>query len=280
LLIKINKMNNNSTHSVKEYIIDTFGCKQDLANPEIAKESVNILKIAAESAGAKVIEIHCTTYTIHGFTTVALLAESHIILTTWPELNYASINIYLCNPDMDHNVVLDNIFKYLRPTNWRSSWFRHLSLSRTNKRVFLATPFTKHLKVDGFDKSAFNKITSLISLLRDLGYSVFSAHEREAFGKKLMTPETCTILDFKEMNQCDIVIAIISDNSYGVSLELGWASALKKPIILYKNEGQPFSTPLIEGIGEITDTINVYDIQSLLTSINELECKNQLIIAE
>lgn len=273
-------MNNNSTHSVKEYIIDAFGCKQDLANPIIAKESINILRKAAESAGAKVIEIHCTTYTIHGFTTVALLAESHIILTTWPELDYASINIYLCNPEMDHTIVLDNIFNYLQPTNWRSSWFRHLSLPKTNKRVFLAAPFTKHLKVDGFDKSAFNNITSLISLLRELGYSVFSAHEREAFGEILMTPETCTLLDFKEMNQCDIVIALITDNSFGVSLELGWASALKKSIILYRKEGQPFSSPLIEGIGEITDSINVYNIQSLLIAINELECKNQFSIAE
>lgn len=273
-------MNNNLTHYVKEYIIDAFDCKQDLANPIIAKESINILKKAAESAGAKVIEIHCTAYTIHGFTTVALLAESHIILTTWPELNYASINIYLCNPEMDHTIVLDNIFNYLQPTNWRSSWFRHLSLPKTNKRVFLAAPFTSHLKVDGFDKSVFNEITSLISLLREFGYLVFSAHEREAFGDKIMTPDMCTSLDFKEMNQCDIVIAIISDNSYGVSLELGWASALKKPIILYMKEGQAFSTPLVEGIGKITDSINVYNIQSLLTAINELECKNQITVAE
>ena len=110
-------MSNNSTHSVKEYIIDAFNCKQDLANPIIAKKSINILRKAAESAGAKVIEIHCTTYTIHGFTTVALLAESHIILTTWPELDYASINIYLCNPEMDHTIVIDNIFKYLSERN-------------------------------------------------------------------------------------------------------------------------------------------------------------------
>ncbi len=273
-------MSNNSTHSVKEYIIDAFNCKQDLANPTIAKESINILRKAAESAGAKVIEIHCTTYTIHGFTTVALLAESRIILTTWPELDYASINIYLCNPEMDHTIVLDNIFNYLQPTNWRSSWFRHLSLPKTNKRVFLAAPFTKHLKVNGFDKSVFNEITSLISLLRKFGYSVFSAHEREAFGEKLMPPETCTLLDFKEMNQCDIVIAIISDSSYGVSLELGWASALKKPIILYMKEGQAFPTPLIEGIGKVTDAKNVYDIQSLLTAVNKLECKNQITIVE
>jgi S-adenosylmethionine decarboxylase proenzyme len=273
-------MNKNLTHSVKEYIIDAFDCKQNLADPEIAKESIGILKKAAESAGATVIEIHCTTYTIHGFTTVALLAESHIILTTWPELNYASINIYLCNPEMDHSVVLDNIFNYLQPTNWRSSWFRHLSLPKSNKRIFLAAPFTKYIKKNGFDNSAYVQITSIISLLRELGYSVFSAHEREAFGDKLMTPEICTKLDFKEMNQCDLVVAMIDESSYGVSLELGWASALHKPIILFQKEGQQFSSPLIEGIGVITDSVNVCDIQSLLTAINELECKNQIAVTE
>ena len=37
---------------------------------------------------------------------------------------------------------------------------------------------------------------------------------------------------------------------------------------------------ITEQIGEITDSINVYDIQSLLTSINELECKNQITVTE
>jgi len=273
-------MDNSLIHDVKEFIIDAFGCKQALSNPIKAKESVNVLKCAAESSGATVINIHYTEYTIHGFTTVALLAESHIILTAWPELNYASINIYLCNPDMNHNSALECIIDYLQPTSYRSSWFRHLSLPKTNKKVFLAAPFTKHLKGGIFDRSELNKITSLISVLREIGYLVFSAHEREAFGEKLMTPETCTFLDFKEMNQCEIVIALITDNSYGVSLELGWASALRKSIILYQDEGKPFSTPLIEGIGEITNSIIVHDLQSLLNAINELECKNLITIAE
>lgn len=270
----------NSTHNVKEFIIDAFGCQQDLTNPSIARESASIIKSAANKAGATVIDIHFTEYTIHGFTTVALLAESHIILTTWPELSYASINIYLCNPDMNHEVALNHIISYLKPTSYRSTWVRHLSLPKRKNRVFLAAPFTSYLKDGMFDNDKFKEINFLISFLRNNGFSVFSAHEREKFGQNLLSPEECTELDFQEMNQCDIVVALIDNKSFGVSLELGWASALKKPLILYKGEEHNYSTPLIAGISQLTDTIVINDFKSLLGSIQDLECKREMKIAE
>lgn len=264
-------MKEKTIHNVREHIIDVFGCRQDLTDPIVVNKSIDILKEAAEMAGAKVIEIHCTTYTVHGFTTVALLAESHIILTTWPEFNYASINIYLCNSKMDDSIVFNHIIQYLKSESIRSTWFRHLALPNMKKKIFLAAPFSQYL-VDGvFEKYAFDKIISMISVLRKHGYSVFSAHERENFGEQLMEPSTCTPLDFKEINQCDIVVALIEDSSFGVSLELGWASALRKPIILYQKLGAPFSSPLIEGICEITDTKLVSDINTLLLAIEKLK---------
>lgn len=273
-------MDKELIHNVKEFIIDAFGCQQDLTNHVKAKESISVLKSAAKKAGATVINIHFTEYTIHGFTTVALLAESHIILTTWPEINYASINIYLCNPDMNHKVALDHIINYLQPTSYRSTWVRHLSLPKRKNRVFLAAPFTSYLKDGKFDTEKFKEINFLISFFQNHGFSVFSAHEREKFGQNLMPPEECTVLDFQEMNQCDFVVALIDDKSFGVSLELGWASALKKPIILYQGKTQNFTTPLIEGISQLTDTIVINDYKSLLTSIQDLECRREMTTAE
>ncbi len=55
------------------------------------------LNIAAEAAGARIIDSK-----FHGFpgragvTGVVLLAESHISIHTWPELNYAAIDIFMC----------------------------------------------------------------------------------------------------------------------------------------------------------------------------------------
>jgi S-adenosylmethionine decarboxylase len=52
---------------------------------------------AAQAAGASVLSCH-----LHGFgdtggvTGVALLAESHISIHTWPEQDYAAVDIFMC----------------------------------------------------------------------------------------------------------------------------------------------------------------------------------------
>lgn len=56
-----------------------------------------ILRQAAEAAGARVLSAH-----MHGFpgrggvTGVVLLAESHISIHTWPELDYAALDVFMC----------------------------------------------------------------------------------------------------------------------------------------------------------------------------------------
>lgn len=42
----------------------------------------------------------------HGVTGVALLAESHISIHTWPEHGYAAVDIFLCSPVNDLDAAL------------------------------------------------------------------------------------------------------------------------------------------------------------------------------
>ncbi|ESQ82421.1 hypothetical protein AEAC466_17525 [Asticcacaulis sp. AC466] len=55
------------------------------------------LRDAAEACGATILKL-----ILHGFgegagiTGVAILAESHISIHTWPELNYAALDVFMC----------------------------------------------------------------------------------------------------------------------------------------------------------------------------------------
>lgn len=56
-----------------------------------------VLEQAAEAAGATVLGVDMHDFGDRcGFTGVAVLAESHISIHTWPEHDYAAIDIFMC----------------------------------------------------------------------------------------------------------------------------------------------------------------------------------------
>jgi hypothetical protein len=122
-------------------------------------------------------------------------------------------------------------------------------------RVFLAAPFTQ--LIDDHDgvvtRSWRAEIRAMYDALEGRGRSVFLAHEREAWGEDLMTPEVCTPLDFAEMQRADVVCAYIgAPPSLGVHIELGWASSMRKPTLMLTDETVRYS-PLLWGLTQLTD---------------------------
>ena len=77
----------------RHLLIECFGV---LASRD-AKALEALLRRAAEAGGARVLGCH-----MHGFgagkgvTGVALLAESHITVHTWPERGYAAFDVFMC----------------------------------------------------------------------------------------------------------------------------------------------------------------------------------------
>ena len=55
------------------------------------------LREAAEAAGATVLHLHVHEFGDEGgISGVAVLAESHISVHTWPELDYAAFDVFMC----------------------------------------------------------------------------------------------------------------------------------------------------------------------------------------
>ena len=59
-----------------------------------------ILSRAAKLANATVLNLISNKFEPQGVTVIALLAESHISIHTWPESNYSAVDIFTCGKNM------------------------------------------------------------------------------------------------------------------------------------------------------------------------------------
>ena len=78
--------------------------------------SVSVLRDAAQACGATVLDIHVHDFGDRaGFTGVALLAESHISLHSWPEHGYLAVDVFVCG-GVDPRPAIDVLGRHFRPT--------------------------------------------------------------------------------------------------------------------------------------------------------------------
>ncbi len=79
------------------YIVELCGCDAaKLDNIEFIKEC---LLSAAKKANATVLGHKFHKFCPQGVSGIVLVAESHISIHTWPEHNYASVDIYTCGSE-------------------------------------------------------------------------------------------------------------------------------------------------------------------------------------
>ena len=83
-------------------IIDVYGGSRldELEHVEMA------LREAVDRAGATLLHIHLHHFTPNGgISGVAVLAESHISIHTWPECGYAALDVFMCGETDPHATI-------------------------------------------------------------------------------------------------------------------------------------------------------------------------------
>jgi S-adenosylmethionine decarboxylase len=63
------------------------------------------LRTCVEEAGATLLHIHLHPFEPTGVSGVAVLAESHISVHTWPEAGYAAFDVFMCGDAMPEKCV-------------------------------------------------------------------------------------------------------------------------------------------------------------------------------
>ncbi len=100
----------------KDYFIERDGVRYagthliiDLLGAERLDEMEHIeatLRDCVDAAKATLLHIHLHHFTPNGGVTgVAVLAESHISIHTWPECGYAALDVFMCGEAEPHRTV-------------------------------------------------------------------------------------------------------------------------------------------------------------------------------
>jgi hypothetical protein len=147
--------------------------------------------------------------------------------------------------------------------------------STTSPAVFVGGPIQYALDGPGdvFDRELRSTIEMVLGEISSMGFVVFSAHLIERFGDLTPSfdPHDVARRDFTWMKQCNLFIPILpckaSGELYrtdGTHIEIGWASALSKPILLLTGgspPGDPYSH-LIRGLSSV-GVVKSFDLRTL-----------------
>ena len=86
------------SHQSKHLLLELYRCDYEKLNDESFLRCT--LNNAAKIANATVLNLISNKFEPQGVTAIALLAESHLSIHTWPEARYSAIDIFTCGQNM------------------------------------------------------------------------------------------------------------------------------------------------------------------------------------
>ena len=82
----------------KHFLLELYRCDYEKLNDESFLRCT--LNNAAKLANATVLNLLSNKFEPQGVTAIALLAESHLSIHTWPEAQYSAVDIFTCGQNM------------------------------------------------------------------------------------------------------------------------------------------------------------------------------------
>jgi hypothetical protein len=141
--------------------------------------------------------------------------------------------------------------------------------------AYISAPYTsKAIKRKGRpygeikDREYIRFLEEIANVLREFGFTTILPHKHiYEWGGSDYAPEKVIRRAFESLSSCSLLVAY-PEKSMGVNVLIGWASLLKKKIIILLNENEEVSI-VHEGLKALTDT-------KIIKFKNIIDLKNKL----
>jgi nucleoside 2-deoxyribosyltransferase len=138
-------------------------------------------------------------------------------------------------------------------------------------KVFVCGPLTEAVDGQGLDKGLRGFLELVHDTLERVGMEVFSAHREEGWGEDEPSPDVVAKRDSAWMRHCDATVMILGIPSRpmwrtdGTFVELGWATAMGKPIVVVGDLGA-YRSALVRGLAGALGGIRTLPPEHVLAS--------------
>lgn len=92
-------------------VLELWGCS-NLNSVETVEQALRDIVVAID---VTVLDLRIYPFSPVGITGAAIVAESHIIIHTWPEYGYAAIDIFTCGEERDLDGAIDAVREHFMP---------------------------------------------------------------------------------------------------------------------------------------------------------------------
>ncbi len=94
-------------------LIEMYGCdSQTLKGVDYVGKA---MERAAKESNSNVVEIFFHQFLPYGVSGVVVIKESHYTIHTWPENNYAAVDLFYCDPKIDIDKAIKILKESFRP---------------------------------------------------------------------------------------------------------------------------------------------------------------------
>lgn len=92
----------------RHFLVELWEAK-NLDQPQIVEDA---LVEGVRASGGTLLDTKIVPFPNGACSGIAIIAESHMSIHTWPEYGYAAVDLFTCSSDMDADAVLDVLRKY------------------------------------------------------------------------------------------------------------------------------------------------------------------------
>ena len=122
----------------RHILVELFGCNPKLLNDVVYIEKS--MEEAARTANATLINSTFHHFSPYGVSGVVVIEESHFAIHTWPEYQFASVDLFTCGESVDPWLSFDFLRKSLEADHQSATEMRRGELSMLEKIEYQVEP--------------------------------------------------------------------------------------------------------------------------------------------